>query len=274
MQIFHNSCIKNMSISESSLHPYIKGFVEEYGKLTVTDLIKYLREVLDLSKDDLEPLAGRSDDKFSQKVRNLVSHSPEGISEKNGYIINKNTKPTTFYAKVKINSGEQDIENMIISETAINERMERTRKFQAKKVDFRLLNEENTKLGDAGERFALDWERERLKNEKVDFQILDEVIHFSKNFGDGAGYDILSRKDNDYEILYIEVKTTTKGLDTPFYMSENEKNFMEINNTNVQIYRVYNYDYETNIGEIKIITQKDLENDYTYNPINYKVIKK
>ena len=91
MQIFHNSCIKNMSISESSLHPYIKGFVEEYGKLTVTDLIKYLREVLDLSKDDLEPLAGRSDDKFSQKVRNLVSHSPEGISEKNGYIINKNT---------------------------------------------------------------------------------------------------------------------------------------------------------------------------------------
>jgi hypothetical protein len=56
-----------MAISESSLHPYIKGLVEENGKLTVTELNKMLREILTLDSDDLTILSGRKDDKFSQK---------------------------------------------------------------------------------------------------------------------------------------------------------------------------------------------------------------
>lgn len=42
-----------MAISESTLHPYIKGLVEENGKLTVTELNKMLREILTLDSDDL-----------------------------------------------------------------------------------------------------------------------------------------------------------------------------------------------------------------------------
>jgi hypothetical protein len=42
--------------------------------LTTSDLIPKLRDLLKPSGEDLEILAGRSDDKFSQKVRNLKAH--------------------------------------------------------------------------------------------------------------------------------------------------------------------------------------------------------
>ena len=90
-----------MAISESTLHPYIKGLVEENGKLTVTELNKLLREILTLDSDDLTLLSGRRDDKFSQIVRNVVAHAPAGISTRYGYIIDKTKKPAVFYAKVK-----------------------------------------------------------------------------------------------------------------------------------------------------------------------------
>ena len=214
-----------MPISENSLHPYIKGLVEEYGVLTVTDLNRYLREILTLDSDDLTILNGRSDDKFSQIVRNVVAHAPEGISSKNGYIIDKLKRPATFYAKINVDS---TIEKSIITQKIIKERQERKRTFSARKIDFKSLNNEYSVLGDAGENFALEWERRRLKDLNVSFDLLEEVIHFSKKYGDGAGYDILSRKDNNFDLLYIEVKTTKGGLDTPFYMSENERAFMEI----------------------------------------------
>lgn len=260
-----------MSISENSLHPYIKGLVEEYGKLNVTELNKKLRDILILDSKDLTILPGRKDDKFSQIVRNIVSHSPEGISCKNGYIIDKTKKPAVLYAKEK---NSINIDEAKISSIELDKRKEKKAKFTARKVDFSAVNEENMALGNAGEVFALDWERSRLKELNVSFDILEEVIHFSKKFGDGAGYDILSRKDDDYELLYIEVKTTKGDLNTPFYMSENERNFIEIYKENALIYRVFNYHQDTNMGEIETITYDQLINQYYFNPITYKVTKK
>lgn len=260
-----------MAISESNLHPYIKGLVEEYGELTVTELNKLLRKILTLDTEDLTILAGRNDDKFSQIVRNLVSHAPEGITSRNGYILDKTRSPAVFYAKT---TPSDDVAVSKISAAQIEERQEKKRKFAARKVDYRTINDEHSRLGDAGEVFALEWERNRLKDLRVSFSILDEVIHFSRKFGDGAGYDILSRKDDSFELLYIEVKTTKGGLDTPFYMSENEKAFMEIYKENTLIYRVYNYNPETNIGEVEIITHEALLSEYDFNPTTYRVTKK
>lgn len=260
-----------MAISESSLHPYIKGLVEEYGRLTVTELNKLLREILILDTDDLTILSGRKDDKFSQIVRNVVAHATEAVTSKNGYIIDKTKRPAVFYAKTTVSD---DVAVSIISNEKIKERREKKRRFTARKVDFTTVNSENSALGDAGEVFALEWERNRLKELNVSFSILDEVIHFSRKYGDGAGYDILSRKDNDYELRYIEVKTTKGGLDTPFYMSENEKAFMEIYKDNTLIYRVYNYNQETNVGEIEVISYETLIQNYDFNPITYKVTRK
>jgi len=44
------------------------------GGITTSELIKRLREIMRPTGEDLEQLAGRADDKFSQKVRNLRAH--------------------------------------------------------------------------------------------------------------------------------------------------------------------------------------------------------
>jgi predicted HNH restriction endonuclease len=59
----------------------------ESGTITTSDLIDKLRELLRPSGEDLQILAGRNDDKFSQKVRNLVSHS---TLEREKYATHKN----------------------------------------------------------------------------------------------------------------------------------------------------------------------------------------
>lgn len=45
------------------------------GQITTSVLIKKLRDIMKPTGEDLEILAGRADDKFSQKVRNLRAHN-------------------------------------------------------------------------------------------------------------------------------------------------------------------------------------------------------
>ncbi len=44
------------------------------GRITTSELIQKLREIMRPTGEDLQILAGRNDDKFSQKVRNLKAH--------------------------------------------------------------------------------------------------------------------------------------------------------------------------------------------------------
>jgi hypothetical protein len=57
------------------------------GRITTEELIPRLREIMKPTGEDLEILSGRSDDKFSQKVRNLKSHE---TFERLGYAEYKN----------------------------------------------------------------------------------------------------------------------------------------------------------------------------------------
>lgn len=261
-----------MPISERDLHPYIKALVEEYGELTVTELDEMLREILTLDEEDLAPIRNRADDKFSQTVRNVVSHAPGGVSQRFGYIIDKTTSPTSFFAIAPERFSEQDASTKKIDPDEISRRKARKRSFNARKIDFHALNLEKSELGSLGEQFALEWERRRLLELEVTFQVAEEVIHVSRKHGDGSGYDILSR-DEHFQPIYIEVKTTTANFNSPFYMSENEKVFLE-ENDNVKIYRVYRFNKEENTGHIRIITKEELLRDYKFDPISYKVSPK
>ena len=57
------------------------------------------------------------------------------------------------------------------------------------------------------------------------------------------------------QTIYIEVKTTKGALDTPYYLSINEKEFLE-ENENAYLYRVYEFDENSRSGLIKIISSK------------------
>jgi len=52
------------------------------GSITTSDLISKLRDIMKPTGEDLDILSGRTDDKFSQKVRNLKAH---GTFERSGY---------------------------------------------------------------------------------------------------------------------------------------------------------------------------------------------
>lgn len=90
--------------------------------------------------------------------------------------------------------------------------------------------------------------------------------------GDGFGYDILSLNELD-EPIYIEVKTTVKSEDTPFFMSKNEKSFFE-QNTNAWLYRVYDFNLDSRHGKIKMISSQELLENYNFDPITFMVSKK
>jgi predicted HNH restriction endonuclease len=60
------------------------------GIITTSELIQKLREIMRPAGEDLKILAGRNDDKFSQKVRNLTAHKTfqrnDFAQYKDGYI--------------------------------------------------------------------------------------------------------------------------------------------------------------------------------------------
>jgi len=70
--------------SENELIPYALHIIREYPDgIDTKNLLLKLREKMKPSGDDLEILANRTDDKFSQKVRNLNSYK---TLEKKGYV--------------------------------------------------------------------------------------------------------------------------------------------------------------------------------------------
>ena len=99
----------------------------------------------------------------------------------------------------------------------------------------------NHSLGLAGEEFALRYERWRLVQTGAG-QLADRVVHAAKDEGDGLGYDIRSFEPDGRE-RYIEVKTTSFGERTPFFVSANE---VEFGRTHASCYRLYRlFDFRT-----------------------------
>lgn len=97
----------------------------------------------------------------------------------------------------------------------------------------------NQSLGAAGEEFAMNYERARLIHAGKE-GLAARIEHTSRVRGDGAGYDILSFDDNGKE-RFIEVKTTKYGLDTPFFVSQNEVTVSARHQTQYHLYRLFDF---------------------------------
>ena len=75
------------------------------GQITTSELIQKLRDIMKPAGEDLQILSGRSDDKFSQKVRNLKAHN---TFERFGYAQYKGG-PRDGYVEIT-NNGKQHLE--------------------------------------------------------------------------------------------------------------------------------------------------------------------
>ena len=107
------------------------------------------------------------------------------------------------------------------------------------KRDYFAREAQNRSLGEAGELFALDFERWRLSQLGAG-QLADAVRHVSALDGDGLGYDIRSFEPDGRE-RYIEVKTTGFGERTPFFVSANEARFARDHQDQFRLYRLFDF---------------------------------
>ena len=105
--------------------------------------------------------------------------------------------------------------------------------------DYLLREERNRSLGQAGETFALDYERWRLIRLGVG-QLAEKVRHVAVVEGDGLGYDIRSF-ESDGSDRFIEVKTTSFGERTPFFVSSNEVQFARDHEQAYRLYRLFDF---------------------------------
>ncbi|WP_418318043.1 DUF3883 domain-containing protein [Piscinibacter sakaiensis] len=105
--------------------------------------------------------------------------------------------------------------------------------------DYFAREAQNRSLGQAGEEFALRFERWRLIESGAG-QLADRVNHASKTEGDGLGYDIRSFEADGSE-RFIEVKTTAFGDRTPFFVSANELAFSKQHAERFRLYRLFDF---------------------------------
>lgn len=119
--------------------------------------------------------------------------------------------------------------------------------------------------GNFGELLVLQYEQEKL--ERLGINKIPE--HKSKSEGDGLGYDILSYDEKGEEI-FIEVKTTSKGANVPFFITCNELEKSKQESDRYFLYRLYDFDELNN--NAKFFIQKGDLTKLCLNPIKYKVI--
>lgn len=111
---------------------------------------------------------------------------------------------------------------------------------RARKTDYLAIEANNRRLGIAGERFVVAFERERLASSGFD-DLARRVEHVTETTGDGLGFDVLSFTDQGRE-KFIEVKTTRMGPATPFFVSTNEVRFSDERSDQFSLYRVFTYE--------------------------------
>ena len=107
--------------------------------------------------------------------------------------------------------------------------------------DFFKEAEASGKIGKLGEQLALVYERKKMEEAGIT-NVEDKVFLTAEHpdFGNAYPCDLISIDPASGERIYIEVKTTKKSINTPFYISKEELAFSQEHQANYRLYRIYN----------------------------------
>lgn len=111
------------------------------------------------------------------------------------------------------------------------------------KVNYLEREQRNRDLGQKGEELVISYEKWQLTVLGKE-NLADKVEWISKEQGDGAGFDILS-KNMDGTDKYIEVKTTKLSKETPIFFSKNELDFSVEHSKEFFLYRIFDFEQNT-----------------------------
>jgi hypothetical protein len=122
----------------------------------------------------------------------------------------------------------------------------------------------NAALGLAGEKLVIGYEQFRL-NQAGRPELAAKVEHVSQTQGDGLGYDILSY-GLDHKPIFIEVKTTAFGKETPFFASNNEVRFSKHESDRFLLYRLFQFRKSPKLFTIN----GSIESNCRLDPVSYR----
>jgi hypothetical protein len=138
--------------------------------------------------------------------------------------------------------------------------------FSGNETDYVKEAIEQKEIGDAGEELVKQFEKQALTSAgREDLAGQVRIVE------DGEGYDVLSFTAEG-AIKYIEVKTTVSSALSPFYYTINEYLFAEKHPDQYSIYRLYNFDDETNTADFYVL-HRPLEK-ILLQPISFKAYYK
>lgn len=257
-----------MAHSESDIRKAARILLEKYGCLNTSEIIEHMGEVITFDEEDLTQSETRNEPKVYQIIRNPALRDKYIYEE--GIWIDKSVQPAMWYPMIGTGERSRPISSRTARSRRNNVNDENPRRHY-RKVDWDGVNERRTAIGKAGENFVYSEEIAKVSSFAPD--AITRVIHLSEKQGDGFGYDILSL-DEEGKPLFIEVKTTKDGADSPFYMSINELNFFKRHkNKNAYVYRVYHFNEDDSRGDILKISAKELLDNYRFDPISFMVTR-
>ncbi|WP_099225180.1 MrcB family domain-containing protein [Listeria costaricensis] len=160
---------------------------------------------------------------------------------------------SSYLIKNKYENYEALIENILLGKQFQfgnkSNQYEKIRDMQAEylptkgiKRDYIKELEQNIYIGDIGEQFVFNLERKKVLKDPYLAKYVDEVVHISKEKGDGLGYDIVSiirTAESGYKKIYIEVKSTKGEAGEQFFITKNEIEVASKLADAYYIYRVY-----------------------------------
>lgn len=111
--------------------------------------------------------------------------------------------------------------------------------FAQPRVNYLELEASNSALGKAGEQWVLSYEEARLRRAGKE-GLAGRIEWVSREAGDYFGFDIRSFEENGRDRL-IEVKTTNRGKESPFFVTRNEVRVSRERKKAFHLYRVFRF---------------------------------
>ena len=142
---------------------------------------------------------------------------------------------------------------------------------RTKKPDYLAEELVKTKQGELNEKVIYERELQKMMELEAKEEV-ERMEEFFKNRNDSEGYDILSfeqQEDGTLKEIYIEVKSTKGNEGTPIDITDNELEFAKKHIDQYYLYRIYNSDKKNKT--LKIVTGKELLENYVFVPSSYKI---
>ncbi len=142
---------------------------------------------------------------------------------------------------------------------------------RTKKPDYIAEELVKTKQGKLNEKVIYERELQKMMQLEAKEEV-ERMEEFFKNRNDSEGYDILSfeqQEDGSLKEIYIEVKSTKGNESTPIDITDNELEFAKKHIDQYYLYRIYNSDKKNKT--LKIVTGKELVENYIFIPSSYKI---